>query len=96
MTTLSNEKEFLNCLFENYITSDDSPYLRNMRNLEIKECSKYMKPGGIALELGCEIGYMTSLISPLVKHLDVVEGSVKFIIEAKKRKLQTSGFRDYR
>lgn len=88
----SKEKEFLENLVDNYITSDDSPYLRFMRELEIKECKKYMSPGGIALELGCEIGYMTSMISPLVKKLDVVEGSSKFIKEAKKRELPNVKF----
>src|SRR5574343_1397270 len=87
-----SEKQFLENLFDDYITSNDSPYLRNMRNLEIKECKKHITPGGIALELGCEIGYMTSLISPLVKELDVVEGSTKFCEEAKKRNLPNATF----
>lgn len=87
-----NEKQFLEDLFDNYITSDDSPYLRNMRELEIKECKKHMAPGGVALELGCEIGYMTSMISPLVAELDVVEGSTKFCEEARKRMLPNATF----
>jgi len=87
-----SEKQFLEDLFDNYITSDDSPYLRNMRELEIKECKKHMTEGGYALELGCEIGYMTSMISPLVEKLDVVEGSTKFINEAKKRNLPNATF----
>ena len=87
-----SEKQFLEDLFDDYITSDDSPYLRNMRNLEIKECKKHMAEGGYALELGCEIGYMTSMISPLVEKLDVVEGSTKFINEAKKRNLPNATF----
>jgi trans-aconitate methyltransferase len=63
-----------------------------MRELEIKECKKHMTEGGYALELGCEIGYMTSMISPLVEKLDVVEGSTKFINEAKKRNLPNATF----
>lgn len=91
-----SEKQFLEDLFDDYITSDDSPYLRNMRELEIKECKKHMlaqqDPHGVALELGCEIGYMTSMISPLVVELDVVEGSTKFCEEAKKRNLSNATF----
>ena len=87
-----NEKQFLEDLFEDYITSDDSPYLRNMRELEIKEVKQYMRPGGVVLELGCEIGYMTSMISPLARELDVVEGSTQFINEAKKRNLPNVKF----
>ena len=88
-----DEKKFLEDLFDNYITSDDSPYLRNMRELEIKECKKHMlAQNAAALELGCEVGYMTSMISPLVAELDVVEGSTKFCEEAKKRNLPNTTF----
>ncbi len=87
MMDKEKETKFLDGLYDDYITSDDSPYLRNMRNLEMRTCKRYMRPNGAAMELGCEIWYMTSLISPHVKSLDVVEGSQKFIEKAKERKL---------
>ena len=87
-----SEKEFLEGLFENYITSDDSKYLRYMRKVIMDRCLKWMKPGGVAMELGCEIGYMTSLIAPHVKTLDVIEGSEGFIREAKKRNIENAVF----
>lgn len=87
MINKEKETQFLENLFENYITSNDSSYLRLMRKLMIRKCEPYIPEKAVALELGCEIGYMTSLISPLVKHLDVIEGSESFIKEAEKRNL---------
>ena len=46
----------------------------------------------VAMELGCEVGYMSSLISPHVKSLDIIEGSPSFIEEASKRKLKNVVF----
>ena len=51
-----------------------------------------MTEGGTAMELGCEIGYMTSLIAPNVKILDVIEGSPSFIAEASKRNIKNAVF----
>ena len=92
MNTLSSETKFLESLFENYIKSSDSSYLRLMRELMIRKCVPYIPKNAIAVEFGCEIGYMTSLISPLVKHLDVIEGSESFMKEAKKRNLENVDF----
>jgi 2-polyprenyl-3-methyl-5-hydroxy-6-metoxy-1,4-benzoquinol methylase len=91
-TFKEEEKGFLEGLFNKYITSNDSSYLRLMRELMIKKCKPYIKEGAYALELGCEIGYMTSLISSLVAYLDVLDGSKSFIVEAKKRNLKNVVF----
>lgn len=55
-----------------------------MRELEIRTFKPYIN-GGVALELGCEIGYMSELIAPLVDRLDIVDGSKEFLKQTKKR-----------
>ena len=90
--SIKDEKQFLENLYGNYIKSSDSSYLRLMRELMIRQCLPYIPQNAGAVEFGCEIGYMTSLISPLVKRLDVIEGSASFIKEAKKRKLKNVKF----
>lgn len=84
---VKKEKEFLENLYENYITSDDSPYLKNMRRLEVKRISPYLNDNMVGLEMGCEIGYMTSLLAPLMRWLDVIEGSESFAEATRKRQL---------
>jgi 2-polyprenyl-3-methyl-5-hydroxy-6-metoxy-1,4-benzoquinol methylase len=91
---IQDELDFVEGLFENYIKSDESPFLRYQRNLDIKKALEFMAPDGIAMELGCEVGYMSSLISPHVKRLDIIEGSASFIEEASKRKLTNVTFRN--
>jgi len=83
----TEEVKFLDGLFDDYITSNDSPYLRNMRELEVERIKDHLRPNGIALELGCEIGYMTSLLAPLVDTLHVVEGSPRFAATTKSRQI---------
>ena len=86
------ELDFVESLFEGYTKSDDSPFMRYQRNMDMKKALEYMDPDGVAMELGCEVGYMSSLISPHVKSLDIVEGSPSFIEEAKKLKLENVVF----
>ena len=89
---ISNEMNFVESLFNDYIKSDDSKFLKFQRNIDIKKALEFMQPDGIAMELGCEVGYMSSLISPHVKSLDIIEGSASFIKEAKKRNLKNVTF----
>jgi len=86
------ETKFLDDLYQNYITSDDSEYLKFMRRAVMEKCLGWMQPDGIAMELGCEIGYMTELISPEVAQLDTIEGSNLFIEQAHKRGLKNVTF----
>lgn len=86
-----NEKQLLETYASNYITSDDSSQQRLMRELEIRTFAPYMN-GGTALELGCEIGYMSELIAPLVEHLDIVDGSQEFINRTKERGITNAGY----
>jgi 2-polyprenyl-3-methyl-5-hydroxy-6-metoxy-1,4-benzoquinol methylase len=91
-TEVESELNFVEGLFKDYITSDNSPFLRYQRNVDIEKALEFMKPDGVAMELGCEVGYMSSLISPNVKTLDIIEGSASFIQEASKRNLSNATF----
>jgi 2-polyprenyl-3-methyl-5-hydroxy-6-metoxy-1,4-benzoquinol methylase len=82
-----DEKDFVQSLVSNYVTSDNSSQSRSMRNLLIRAFAPYLRQDGRALELGCEVGYMTQLISPLVKELQVVDASEEFLEAVKKRNL---------
>lgn len=75
---LENEKILLEKYASNYITSDDSSQQRLMRHLEMRVFKQHMNRG-FALELGCEIGYMSELIAPLVDELDIVDASDLFL-----------------
>lgn len=85
------EKQLLEEYAENYITSDDSSQQRLMRNLEIRVIKPYINRG-CALELGCEIGYMSELISPLVDQLDIVDASELFLKKTESRGIQNAKY----
>jgi len=87
----TNEKSLIKSYVSNYITSDDSSQQRLMRELEIRTFKPYMQRGR-SLELGCEIGYMSELIAPLVDQLDIVDGSEEFISKTKDRKIQNANY----
>ena len=88
---LVGEKAMLENYASNYITSDDSSQQRLMRQLEVRVFSKHMARGR-ALELGCEIGYMSELLSPLVDQLDIVDASELFLERTKSRGLPNANF----
>lgn len=81
---LSAEKMMLENYAKNYITSDDSSQQRLMRNLEVRVIQPYINRGR-ALELGCEIGYMSEIIAPLVDQLDIVDASELFLEKTRSR-----------
>ena len=87
----ANEKKLIENYASDYITSNDSSQQRLMRELEIRTFKPYMDRGR-SLELGCEIGYMSELIAPLVDCLDVVDGSEEFIQQAKKRNIPNANY----
>ena len=80
----SGEKALLEKYASNYITSNDSSQQRLMRELEIRVFGQYIDQG-TALELGCEIGYMSELIAPRVAQLDIVDASELFLNQTKMR-----------
>ena len=88
---ISKEKTLLEQYASNYITSDDSSQQRLMRQLEVRVFSKHMTRGR-ALELGCEIGYMSELISPLVEQLDIVDASERFLDQTRSRGLPNARY----
>jgi predicted TPR repeat methyltransferase len=87
----AKEKTAIENYAANYITSNDSSQQRLMRELEIRTFKPYINKGR-GLELGCEIGYMSELIAPLVDHLDIVDGSEKFIAQTRSRNIPNAEF----
>lgn len=89
---ISHEKEFVESLVKDYITSDMSSQTRLMRELFIRTFEPYIKKEGIGLELGSEIGYMSEKLAVLVDHLDVVDGSEDFLAQVKSRNIPNAGY----
>jgi 2-polyprenyl-3-methyl-5-hydroxy-6-metoxy-1,4-benzoquinol methylase len=87
----NREKGLLERYAADYITSDDSSQQRLMRQLEMRIFSKHLTRGR-ALELGCEIGYMSELISPLVEQLDIVDASERFLEQTRSRALPNARY----
>jgi SAM-dependent methyltransferase len=86
------EKKFIENLVPDYITSADSSQVRLMRDLIIRTFKPYISKHDMALELGCEIGYMSENIAPLVKQIDIVDGSEEFIRHVKSRNISNARF----
>jgi SAM-dependent methyltransferase len=95
-----DEKQFVESLVPEYITSDHSSQTRLMRDLMIRTFKPYVR-GGVGLELGSEVGYMSERLAALVEHLDIVDGSAAFLEQVKKRNIPNvsyhcSLFEDFR
>jgi len=90
-TTFAEEKSLLDGYASNYITSDDSSQQRLMRELEIRVFKQFMS-GGRTMELGCEIGYMSELLAPLVTELDIVDASEEFLERTQARGLKNANY----
>lgn len=86
-----DELKFLEKVYNTY-TVDTSKQTEMMRRLTIKTFKPFLN-GGDCLELGCSDGFMTNLLSDLVDNLDVVDGSHKFLEQAKQRKLENVNFK---
>ena len=86
-----NEKEFIDSLIPEYITSDISSQTRYMRDLMIRTFKPYINEG-IALELGSEIGYMSERIAELVCQVDIVDGSEDFLEKVKTRNILNANY----
>ncbi len=83
--------EFLEQVAQSYKTGG-SMQDQVIRSLAIKSFAPYIPQSARGLELGCDDGYMTSLIAPLVTQLSVVDGSRHFIEMAKARSLPNVDF----
>ena len=84
------EKKFLDDLVEEYVTAGNSAQTRIMRDLVIRTFKPFIH--GTALELGCEVGYLSSMIAPCVQHLDIVDGSELFLQKAKERNIPNASY----
>lgn len=82
---LKAEKKFLDTVYSTY-TVDASSQTRIIRELVVRTIRPYLR-GGRGLELGCSDGYMTEMLAERLDHLDVVDGSLSFLAEAKKRSI---------
>lgn len=80
----TNETKFLEEIAKTYKT-DNSNQDEVIRKLAIHTFKPYISPKGKSLELGCDNGFMTSLIHLITPNLTVVDGSKYFIELAKKR-----------
>jgi 2-polyprenyl-3-methyl-5-hydroxy-6-metoxy-1,4-benzoquinol methylase len=87
---LGQERAFLDRVYSTYTVSHSSQ-TRVMRELVARTFVPYLKRGS-GLELGCSDGYMTELLSQQLDELDVVDGSAKFLEEAKKRPLKNVNY----
>lgn len=88
---LAEERAFLEKVYTTY-TVDHSLQTRAMRELIARTFAPYLRPEMTALELGCSDGYMTEMLARHVARLDVVDGSEKFLAEARKRVLPNVRF----
>ncbi|MBA4150016.1 MAG: class I SAM-dependent methyltransferase [Verrucomicrobia bacterium] len=87
---LIKEKAFLETVYHTYRT-EISPQMRFMQQLTMRTFAPHVS-GGEALEMGCSDGFMTEMISGLVDHLDVVDGSGKFVQQASARGFSNVNF----
>jgi len=88
--TLKQEREFLDKVYATY-TVDHSLQTKVMRGLIMRTFQPFLRRGR-GLELGCSDGFMTEMISNQIEHLDVVDGSRKFLDVASKRNLPNVKF----
>lgn len=91
MSSNNEEMRFLESVTGTYVTSD-SPQDRAIKRMAMRAFGPFLRPEGEALELGCCDGFMTSLISPLVKHVQVVDGSRTFLEATRRRELPNVSF----
>jgi len=85
-TRRTDEREFLDRTVDTYVPST-SPQEMLSKRLTVRTFAPFLQRTGRALELGSSDGYMTSLIAPLVSHVDVVEGSTRFLEMARARNI---------
>lgn len=81
----SEEKEFLNSLVSDY--KDQSPYSKVKKDIIHSLMEQYIKQASnkTVLQLGCSNGYETGYLAKKFKHVDVIDGSSKFIQKLKKQ-----------
>jgi 2-polyprenyl-3-methyl-5-hydroxy-6-metoxy-1,4-benzoquinol methylase len=91
LAALAEEKAFLDRVYATY-TVDHSSQTKTIRELVARTVIPYLSDPGIGLELGCSDGYLTSILASKLSRLDVVDGSISFLNEAKKRALKNVSY----
>src|SRR5579864_2487750 len=89
--TKVSEWEFLEKASRTYVTSESSSQDRSIRSLVVRTFAPFLQ-GGRGLELGCSDGYMTALLARHVEHLDVVDGTERFLALARARNIANARF----
>ena len=87
---MSDQKSRLDNHYDTY--RRDSRQDDLMRELVVQTFEGYLNATGRGLELGCSDGYMSEMLSSRMASLDVIEGSTRFIEEARGRQLQNTRF----
>ena len=88
---LEQEKEFLNKIYSEYTLHDD-PQTRVMREFAFETIEPYLKSNSVGLELGCSDGYFTEMLASKLEHLEVVDGSINFVEQARKRGIRNASY----
>lgn len=88
---LDSEKEFLNKIYTEYHLNDE-PQTQVMREFAYKIIKPYLNEEGVGLELGCSDGYFTEMLASQIKHLDVLDGSINFVEQARARGIKNATY----
>ncbi|MDD5673379.1 MAG: class I SAM-dependent methyltransferase [Chitinivibrionales bacterium] len=83
-----DEKQFLDQAYSTYEFKTSSQS-RVIRELAIRTITPYIdsRKSEVGLQLGCADGYETELLAKLLRQLDVLEGSIKFIDDVRKKSI---------
>jgi 2-polyprenyl-3-methyl-5-hydroxy-6-metoxy-1,4-benzoquinol methylase len=85
-TEMQQESDHLDKLYSNYTLREDAQ-TKAMREFAFQIIEPYLNNDKNGLELGCSDGYFTEMLSSRLKTLDVVDGSINFIEQARNRNL---------
>lgn len=88
---LKRERNFLKNTHLTYKIAG-SPQNRVMRELVVRTFDAFIDRTGIGLQLGCADGCETEMLAKRLKKLDVVDGNIKFLEDAKQRNLLNVDF----
>ena len=81
---IEKEYNFLESASQTYKTNESSQ-IKIMRELIIKTFMPFIKKERIAVELGCDDGCITEMLSKIISEIDVIDGSKTFLEKASNR-----------
>ncbi|HEY6160489.1 MAG TPA: class I SAM-dependent methyltransferase, partial [Bacteroidia bacterium] len=73
-------------------TLSNDPQTRVMREFAFRIIRPYLSKEFSGLELGCSDGYFSEMLAAELKDLDVVDGSLSFVEEARKRGIPNANY----